>query len=245
MEKLQYLLRLPAGTTPSEVREQFTGEVARALLALDPAALSMDLDDDDAQIAPPLPLPEGEEPIRAIVSIWLGNYDHRHPFEDVLRASSTTLDGYLVCESLYDDYGTTRFGGPRTWADGERSPGVLTVSVFERPDRFAGDEAGWYEFWHTRQSPMSADVQPRARYVRNSVFRPVTPEAPPWRAIVEEAWPTLEDVTDPMRFYRADGDPDVLQRNLSTMLDHVTHLMDLDRLRVHTMSEYLVRSTPW
>lgn len=92
---------------------------------------------------------------------------------------------------------------------------------------------------------MSADVQPRARYVRNSVFRPVTPEAPPWRAIVEEAWPTLEDVTDPMRFYRADGDPDVLQRNLSTMLDHVTHLMDLDRLRVHTMSEYLVRSTPW
>ena len=32
--------------------------------------------------------------------------------------------------------------------------------------------------------------------------------APPVAGIVEEAWPSLEHVTDPMLFYCADGDPE-------------------------------------
>ena len=45
----------------------------------------------------------------------------------------------------------------------------------------------WMTFWHTRQSPMSEEIQPRARYVRNSVARAITPDAPPYLGIVEEA----------------------------------------------------------
>ena len=244
MEKLQYLVWLPGDTSPAGVREQLLG-VGGRLLALDPVALTMDLDDDGAQISPPMPLPDDEDPVRAVVSLWLPNYDRRGPFEEVLAAEATRIAGYLVSESLYDDYGTTRWGTARGWPDGARSPGVLTVSLLERPARFECDEDAWYEFWHTRQSPMSAELQPRTRYVRNSVFRPVTPDAPAWHGIVEEAWPSLAHVTDPDRFYCADGDPRVLQRHLTTMLEHVTHFLDLDRLRVHTMSEYVLRSAPW
>ncbi len=54
--------------------------------------------------------------------------------------------GYLVVESLYEDYGTTAHAGPRTWPDGERSPGVLTVALIHRPAGLDYDE--WIERWH-------------------------------------------------------------------------------------------------
>jgi hypothetical protein len=85
-------------------------------------------------------------------------------------------------------------------------------------------------------------MQPRIRYVRNAVVRPVTPDAPPYRGIVEECWPSPQHITDPMLFYCADGDAEVMQANLREMLASVTAFLDLDRLRSITMSEYLLRT---
>ncbi|MCB1017386.1 MAG: hypothetical protein KDB10_20030, partial [Acidimicrobiales bacterium] len=79
------------------------------------------------------------------------------------------------------------------------------------------------------------------RYVRNEVVRAVTPSAAPWKAIVEEAWPSAEHVTDPFLFYSAQSQEE-LDANLATMLDSVNRLTDLSTLRVATMSEYLLRS---
>ena len=45
-----------------------------------------------------------------------------------------------------------------------------------------------------------------------------------------------------MRFYCADGDEAVLDANLATMIDSVTALMDLDRIRLAAMSEYLLKT---
>ena len=89
---------------------------------------------------------------------------------------------------------------------------------------------------------MSEAIQPRARYVRNSVTRAVTADAPPYLGIVEEAWPTVEDLVDPMRFYCGEGDPERLEANIKTMLSHVATLLDVDATRVHTMSEWILKS---
>ena len=61
---------------------------------------------------------------------------------------------------------------PPTWPDGERSPGVLTVALIHRPEGL--DYREWITRWHGTQSPVSAELQPRTRYVRNEVVRPVT-----------------------------------------------------------------------
>ena len=61
--------------------------------------------------------------------------------------------------------------------------------------------------WHSRISPITESIQPRCRYVRNAVFRAITEGAPPFRGIVEEAWPSLEHVTDPMLFYCGEVTP--------------------------------------
>jgi len=235
-----YLVWAPEGQTAAETRRRMLDECAPRLLALGPERCSMDLDDPDADVPSPLPPPEGERQPAAVVSIWLRRYEDRAPFEDVLADFGDRLAGYLVTESLYTDYGDNRWSAPRDWPDGTRSPGVLTVALMQQPPEIDDDE--WFERWHGRQSPMSEAMQPRARYVRNTVARVLTPDAPPLRGIVEESWPTVEHLVDPMLFYGADGSEERLHENVRIMLEHVTAFLDLATLRNLTMSEYLLRS---
>jgi hypothetical protein len=235
-----YLLWTPESVGPADREQLLLHEIAPQLLALGPKGLTIDVDDTHAQVPPPLPLPDDEVPVRAVVSIWLDAYDLREPYEELLNAHSTRYAGYLVTESLYTDYGGNEWSRPRDWPDGERSPGILTVTMLQQKRGTSYEE--WMTFWHTRQSPMSEEIQPRARYVRNSVARAITPDAPPYLGIVEEAWPSIEDLIDPMRFYCGDGDPERMQANMQTMLTHIATLLDLDATRVHTMSEWILSS---
>jgi len=173
------------------------------------------------------------------VSVWLHNYEQRGGVETLLDELVPDYDGYLVAESLYTDYGGNAHAALRDWPDGERSRGLLTVTLLEKPDALGYED--WIEHWHGHQSPMSEAMQPRTRYVRNEVVRAVTHGAPPWKAIVEEAWPSAEHITDPFLFYSA-STQDEVNANLTIMLDSVNKLTDLSTLRVATMSEYLLRS---
>ena len=96
--------------------------MARELLSLDPLRLSIDVWDPESDIPAPVPTPEGETPLHALVSLWIDAVDHREPFENVLAASAERLAGYEVVESLYRDYGGNQWSAPRSWPDGERSP---------------------------------------------------------------------------------------------------------------------------
>ncbi len=240
MEKLQYLVWLPEDTPRHAVRGVMVDDVAPELLSGGVHGLTLDLDDDHADVAAPVPPPEGEHTPQALVSVWVDCYDRRAGIERALGRVAVRLDGYQVLESLYTDYGTSRWSGPRDWPDGVRSPGILTVATFEQLP--GTDFEQWLAFWHGRQSPMSEAIQPRCRYVRNLVVRALEPGKPAWRGIVEEAWPSPQHVTDPMLFYCADGDPAVMSANIATMLDHVTKLMDLATMRSMTMSEWIMKT---
>ena len=156
------------------------------------------------------------------------------------EAAAGRLAGYSVVESMYRDYGGNQWAEPRSWRDGERSPGVLTVALLQRHPDQSFDE--WITRWHTRISPITEDIQPRTRYVRNAVFRAVTDGAPRLAGIVEEAWPSLEHVTDPMLFYCADGDPERMNANITQMIEEITAFVDLSTLRSVTMSEWILKS---
>jgi hypothetical protein len=174
----------------------------------------------------------------AEVSVWTDSYDRRAGLDEAIAALGLEFAGYLVTESLYQDYGTTPHSGPRDWPAGTRSPGVLTVSLIHRPSGL--DYGTWIERWHGTQSPLSGTLQPRCRYVRNEVVRPITTGAPEIHGIVEEAWPSVAHVADPMLFFNADGDSDKLTANINAMLESVNACLDLTRLRNSTMSEYLL-----
>jgi hypothetical protein len=95
------------------------------------------------------------------------------------------------------------------------------------------DERTFREFWYGHQSPMSEELQPRLRYVRNTVVHPVTAGAPPLDGIVVESWESEEIVSDIEAFHNGDLE------NLSVMLDSVDTVFEMSKLRSIAMSEYL------
>ena len=249
MEKLVYLLwgdvgpGLDAGDEGSagdELRTHLLGEIAPRLLESGAHWLTVGVHDSPAAAAPsPAPPPGGEAPHIAEVSVWLDSYEHRGEAERALSEVGQPMAGYLVTESLVDDYGTTPHARRRDWPDGERSPGLLTVALIHRP---AGlDYQEWIRRWHGTQSPLSGELQPRTRYVRNEVVRPLTDDAPAIDGIVEEGWPSAAHVSDPKLFFNATTDEE-LAVNVTRMMESVSACLDLDRLRSSTMSEFLIRS---
>jgi hypothetical protein len=74
------------------------------------------------------------------------------------------------------------------------------------------------------------------------VVRALSADAPDIGGIVEEGWPSAVHVADPMLFFNAGGDPEVMNRNVETMMGNVIACLDIDRLRSTTMSEYLLKS---
>jgi hypothetical protein len=239
VEKLVYLVWDRPSRAPQDVRAQLLDDVAPRLLALGARGLQIDVDDEHAQVPSMVPTPDDELPVRAEVSIWLDAHDDRAPIEDVLRDVGIRRAGYLVTESLYRDYGGNEHMQARDWPDGERSPGIVTLTVFDKP---AGmDDETFYGHWYGHQSPMSEWMQPRARYVRNAVVRALTPGAPRLRAIVEEAWPTVGHLTDLATFFGV-TDGDDLGERIRIMLDSTKRLAEPSTMRNYTMSEYIVRT---
>ncbi len=235
-----YLVWLPEGTEPAAARTTMIDGVGGRLLEAGVRGLTIDVADEHAQFTPLAPPPADEAHVAAIVSLWLDAYDYREPFEKIIADPAERIAGYQVVESMYREYGGNEWSAPRDWPDGTRSPGPLVVTMFpQHPDM---DFESWIHFWHDKQSPMSEAIQPRTRYVRNAVFRSITPDAPPFRAIVEEAWPSVEAVTDPMLFFCADGDPDTLTKNITTMMEHVSAFIPMDEMRNYPMSEWILKT---
>jgi hypothetical protein len=239
MEKLVYLIWERPSIDPATLRKRFLDDIAPRLLALNPHALQMDLDDEQAQMQSMVPVPGDELPVRACVSIWLDAQDERAPFEAILREAGVRHAGYLVTESMYREYGDNAHAAGRDWPDGARSPGIITLTVFDKP---AGvDDETFYGHWYSHQSPMSEGMQPRARYVRNAVVRAMTPGAPRYRAIVEESWPSVEHVTNLHTFFGATSNEE-LGENIRVMLDSTKLLYDPATMRNYPLSEYIIKS---
>jgi hypothetical protein len=240
MEKLIYLIWGERGPDPDAVHRKLLEDVAPRLLEQGVRGLTVYVDDSDSAVPTPMPWPADEAPLLAEVALWVDCYDRRGPLEEILSEVGDRRAGYLVSESLYTDYGENRWGAPRDWPDGKRSPGVFMLTLLEQPDSMSYED--WIAHWHGVQSPQSEEMQPRMRYVRNVVVFPVTPDAPPYRGIVEEGWPSAEHIMNPDLFYCAGGSKETLRGNVSRMLENVQGFLEMDRIRSATMSEYLIKT---
>lgn len=239
MEKLVYLSWNRAGQALDRYRDQLIDDCADALIAAGALGLSMNVKDSDAAVASPSPGMTGRVPFTAQISLWLDNHDERAAYEAILARYTQRYVGYLVTESLYTEYGENRHAPKRDWIDGLRSPGVMTVTLLEKPEHFSYED--WIAHWYGTQSPLSEAMQPRTRYVRNAVVRPLTVDAPPYWGIVEEAWPSARHIRDPYLFYAA-SDLDSLAQNMRRMLQSVTGFLALPRIQNVTLSEYLLKT---
>jgi hypothetical protein len=245
MKKLIFLLFeqgpvAPGDAGKAERRRRLLEGAAPVLLERGARSLQINVCDERVKVASPAPsLPTTPEPFVAQVNVWAEDDADPRPFEDALCAARFDVHSYLVDENIYTEYGDNAHAGPRTWPDGERSPGVLAVTLLARPAHIPEDE--WMRRWFGRQSPMSEAMQPRSRYVRNVVRETLTSGAPVYEGIVEESWPSERHVTNPFLFYGA-SNPFALVKNVAVMLHSVTSFLTLWRISTVMLSEYFVRS---
>ena len=239
MDKLIYILWDSRGSDKKQRQQVLLKEVAPNLIQAGARKLTMYIVDHDSDVKSSAPFHPGER-MCADVSLWLDSLEQRTRCEEIIGTVGFRFAGYLVDEVIYTEYGGNRHSGPRDWHDGQRSPGIIAVTLMERPKRLSREE--WIKRWHGKQSPVSEAMQPRSRYIRNVVVKPVTLDAPPYEGIVEEAWPSARHMTNPFIFYGAGKNPLKLVWNMLVMLKSVTSFLDLTRIRTTNTSEYILKS---
>ncbi len=239
MIKLIYFLWPRQPMERADRRITLLERCAPSLLESGARYLLMNIDDDLVTVPSPTPTTKLTDPFVAEVSMWVEDMAARGELEGILLDAGFDIAGYRVREHIYTDYGGNEHGAPRDWPDGERSPGVISVTPLERPKRIPKDR--WMRHWFNRQGPMSEKMQPRARYVRNVVDEVLTQGAVPYEGIVEESWPSPAHMTNPYVFYGARNRFELV-KNMAIMLQSVAAFLPIWKITSVTTSEYFVRS---
>jgi hypothetical protein len=233
VEKLCYVLWRPPSVSGDEFRDALVGGLGPRLLASGTRALTLLVADAEAEALAKARITRMADPPAGMLSVWLEDVAERHAVEAALATQASRFAGYLVRESV--PLPNTSRLAPR----GTRTPGTTMLALLEQPERLAFDE--WIRIWHGSHSPLAIEIQCTYRYVRNVVERPLTPDAPPWRGLVEEGFPS-EAVSDLQRWYRAEGDPAKTRERMRQMIASVQRFLDLDRIESHPLGEYVLRA---
>jgi EthD domain len=228
MEKLVYLCWKRANDSVDGFRDALLTQAGPGFLAGGAHSLTINIADIGDPIKDsPLVLGEGRT-LSASVSLWLDSIDTRHAIEQTLGAMTERVSGYLVTESVPMHY------PDRTWPDGAKSPGVTLFTAFPKPDRLTDEQ--FFGHWHGSHTPLSFEIHPLWRYIRNAVARPLTAGASPYRGIVEERFRAIEDALDMERLFRGAA------ANMKRGMKDVAQFLDRERIDSTLMNEYIVQS---
>jgi hypothetical protein len=193
------------GVEPDALKDE---RLRRRLADAGAHRLQLNLDDED--VAPAMRLSTGDEPIRAVVTVWA---DTDEPTA-VLGEQVDRLAGWEVDER--------RPLEPPATPDGVRADALANVAVLKKPDEL--DREVWLHRWLVEHTPVAIATQASTGYVQNVVTRALTPDAPRQvDALVEELFPSA-GMSDIHAFYGSGGDAEELDRRLTTLMTSVARI---------------------
>jgi hypothetical protein len=228
MEKMIYFLARPEHIAMDAFKSTLLGDVINEIRGLGARDITVNLAEFNDVIEEQAPgrLMGPWRDVSAVVSFWHANLDERGPIETCLQSCGATLTGYLVTESVVQPFETQ-------WSEGQRRPGITQFGAIGKPENVSDED--FYYNWQVLHSAQSFDLHPlRWSYVRNAVARPLTPDAPTYRALVAEHFRTLEDFTDDSRYFGS-------QEALEEMIEHMPGFCDIGNMFSLGMSEYYFR----
>jgi hypothetical protein len=200
MEKIIVTLR--AETADDEWSDRLCGPVATTLLELQLPGLIINV--RDAPVRDSLmTLTTLDPPVQALISLWVEQHygEQISAALAILGAEADTVAAYLVTESVPMP--------PPQSGPGVRAPGLANIALLRRPADM--DEPIWLTRWHRDHTPVAIATQSTFGYVQNYVVRPLTADAPPLSAIVEELFP-IEAAKSLHAFFGAADDADLQDR---------------------------------
>ena len=170
------------------------------------------------------------------MSIWVDMHDTREQYESILAATGIRRAGYLVTESLYRDYGDNRARAATRLADGQRSPGIVALSVFRT--------AGRHERRDLLRPLVRVPVTDVGVDAAPNVLRPQRRRAradpgAPRRTGRSSRRRGRRPRRSPTSTSSSATDNEDLGERIRIMLDSTKRLFDVSTMRNYTLSEYL------
>jgi hypothetical protein len=223
VEKVLYLLR--AGVEGAEaLGARIVAEAGPLLEAAGVAVATANV--VDAQVAPAAGrrLALSSSPADAVVSVWVPSAaaTARAPVDAALAGlGAAAVSALLVTESA-------PLAPPPT-APGARREGMAQVAFLRRPADL--DRTEWLRRWLDEHTAVAIATQATFAYLQHVVVRHLTPGAPEWDAVVEEAFPAAA-MADDHAFYDAVGDDDRLRRHQRELFASVERFVDLAHIDV-------------
>jgi hypothetical protein len=232
VEKVDYVVWRPPGTTRAAFAQQLRGPVADALLDAGARGLQVNVSDEDVA-GGIMKLVHTDPQMEAVVGVWVDSAatGFRAPFDEAVSGAGS-LAAYLVTES-------EPLPNAAPVPLGERTPGFANLAFLRRPGEL--DPATWLSRWQDEHTSVAIDTQSTFRYVQDVVVRPLTAGAPPIDGIVEECFP-IEALGDLHAFFDAVGDDDRLADHLGRMNDSVARFGANESIDVVPTSEYVIRA---
>lgn len=236
MEKLIYALWRPAETPRDLFNRQLLGPVAEALQS-QMQGLRINVQDETVAQGTSPRFVVTEPQMEAVVQLWVATAypPARAHIEQALASVSSRVEGWLVCES------TPLPNVKHPPQPGTRTEGFSQVVFFERPADLPYDT--WRRNWQDDHTAVAIETQTNFEYVQNLVVRPLTPDAPPFAAIVEECFP-MAALEDRALYFDAVGDPARLDANYARMMASCARFMGRAGGDCIPTSQYDIK-TPW
>jgi len=230
VEKVIVLVRRDPGAADDAWCARLRGPVAQRLLDLGVPGLTVNVKDAEVR-ASLMTLTVLDPPVTAVVSVWTQQCygDQLRAVLDILAAEAGAVAAYLVTESV---------PLPHRDAPGARTPGLANVALLRRPADL--DAETWRSRWHLGHTSVAIETQSTFGYTQNEVVRALTPDAPPFAAIVEELFP-IEAVGDLSAFFGAADDADLADR-MSRMVASTSSFGASTNIDTVPTSRYVLRS---
>lgn len=218
-----------------ESRESFNarllGQLPEKLKALGAQHIRINVQEARNEAAAALRQSRGAPQQDTLLQYWLPS---SHPiFRDKIDALLDTMvarwAAWLVMEStIIPNQGHPPVAGART-------PGWAQIACLTLPEGMPHED--WRRIWQEDHTRVAIETQANFEYVQNLVIRTLTPDAPPYVAIVEECFPDAA-MTDPLAFFDAVGDKEKFMTNLDQMMASCDRFITRGTIDVIPTSQY-------
>jgi hypothetical protein len=125
----------------------------------------------------------------------------------------------------------------KTWPDGELTPGICLLTLFNRKKGLDYDT--FIHRWHNSHTPLSLKIHPLWNYSRNVVNEFLVENSEKFEGIVEEQMRTDADLLNPFRFF---GNPMVIVPRMIEVYRDTKSFLDYSGIETYLAREVVVRS---
>ena len=219
----------------SETRDDFSARLLTELPAKLEAAgarhIRLNVEDALSDTGSALRQSRGEPQHHATLQFWLPTAyaPLRAQVDAVLDAACDHWAAWLVVES------TIIPNKAHVPQPGKRTAGWAQMAFLTLPDGMAHED--WRQIWQVDHTHVAIETQANFEYVQNLVIRPLTDNAAPYVAIVEECFPESA-LTNPFVFFDAVGDKAKFEANLAQMMQSCGRFITPGTIDVIPTSQY-------